>query len=247
MRSLLVLVSISIGAVLLATTVIIGLARHENHIALERAYAMMRDADHLKVNEATLEDVLLFVKKYQGEERSSKPTGSCQRSDCMAETNVSPSFYAKHTALIPVVKRIGVHVFELNVTLWVEDGRLTALEEIFFVPRAVGADMYVTTMISNPGERNCRNISYQLHPGFITSYRERYGAPEFTYWSNARNPQDPLSMRGMDLDCVTTISGCRSVSQVLPYAWARHVADQPKIEVLQKTTPSANAHETSCK
>ena len=57
-----------------------------------------------------------------------------------------------------------VLVFEFNITLWVEDGKLTAVEEIFFVPRSVGADVYVATMTSNPAERNCRHPSYQLSP-----------------------------------------------------------------------------------
>ena len=102
MRSVLIPLSIAIVAVLVAAVASIDFARHENHVALERAHAIMSDTDHLKVNESTLEDVRQFVRKYRGEERSSKPTGSCQPSDCMAETNVSPSFYGGHTWLIPV-------------------------------------------------------------------------------------------------------------------------------------------------
>jgi hypothetical protein len=247
MRSVLIPLSIAIVAVLVVAAASIGFARHENHVALERAYAMMNDSDRLKVNESTLEDTLQFVRKYRGDERSSKPTGICQRSDCIAETNASPSFYGRHTWLIPVVKRIGVQVFEFNVTLWVEDGKLTAIEEIFFVPRAVGADVYVETMTSNPAERNCRHPSYQLHPGFMTSYRERYGTPEFTYWTNARRPQEAPPRPRMNLNCVTTLAGCQSIAQILPSGWIQHQADQPKIEALQRTTRAANDSEASCK
>jgi hypothetical protein len=247
MRSVLIPLSIAIVAVLVVGAASIGFARHENHVALERAYAMMNDSDRLKVNESTLEDTLQFVRKYRGDERSSKPTGICQRSDCIAETNASPSFYGRHTWLIPVVKRIGVQVFEFNVTLWVEDGKLTAIEEIFFVPRAVGADVYVETMTSNPAERNCRHPSYQLHPGFMTSYRERYGTPEFTYWTNARRPQEAPTRPRMNLNCVTTLAGCQSIAQILPSGWIQHQADQPKIEAPQRTTRAANDAEASCK
>ena len=247
MRSGLIPLSIAIFAVLVAAAASVGFARHENHVALELAYAMMSDSDQLKVNESTLEEVLQFVRKYRGEERSSRPAGTCQPSDCMAEANVSPSFYGRHTWLIPVVKRIGVQVFEFNVTLWVENGQLTAIEETFFVPRAVGADVYVEAITSNPAERNCRYPSYELHPGFMTSYRERYGTPEFTYWANARRPQEAPPRPRMNLNCVTTLAGCQSIDQILPAAWIEHQADQPKIEALQRRTPAANDSEASCK
>ena len=240
-------VSVTITVGLLAVVAGVGVARDSNRVALERAYAMMDDAESLKVNVASLDDVLSYVKKYQGEMRSSKPKGDCQPSDCMAEMNVYPSFYMRHTWLIPVIKRAGVQVFEFNVTLWVEDGKLTAVEETFFVPRAVGADVHVTSMTSNPAERNCRSLSYQLHPGFITSYQERYGTPEFTYWTNGRKLQEaPLRPR-MNFDCVTTMSGCQSVAQILPSAWAQHQVDVPKIEALQRTTRAANDSEASCR
>jgi hypothetical protein len=149
--------------------------------------------------------------------------------------------------LIRPVKRIGVHVFEFNVTLWVEDGKLTAIEETFFVPRAVGAEVYVVAMTSNPAERNCKNLSYQLHPGFITSYQERYGTPEFTNWTNARRPHEAPPRPRMDLNCVTTLAGCQSVAEILPSAWIQYQGDQPKIEALQKTAPAANVSDTSCR
>jgi hypothetical protein len=239
--------SFTIAVGLLAVIAGVGVARDMNRVALERAYAIMDDAKSLKVNVASLNDVLSYVKKYQGEARSSKPTGDCQPSDCMSEINVYPSFYMGHTWLIPLIKRAGVQVFEFNVTLWVEDGTLTAVEETFLVPRAVGADVHVTSMTSNPAERNCRSLSYQLHPGFITSYQERYGTPEFTYWINGRKLQEAPPPPRMNLDCVTTMSGCQSVAQILPSAWTQHQVDLPKIEALQKTMAAANASETSCR
>lgn len=134
-----------------------------------------------------------------------------------------------------------MQVFEFTVTVWVEDGKLTAVEEIFLVPKAVGADVYVATMTSNPAERNCRNLSYQLHPGFISSYQERYGAPEFTYWTSGRKPQDAPARPRMNLDCVTTLGGCYSIGQILPSAWIQYQADQPKIEALRKAAPTENS------
>jgi hypothetical protein len=232
---------------LLAAIACVGAARDMNRTALERAYAMMDDADSLKVNGASLGDVLSYVKKYQGEVRSSKPTGDCQPSNCMAEANVSSSFYGRHTWLIPVVKRVGVQVFDFSVTLWVEDGKLSAVEEIFFVPRAVGADVYVKTMTSNPTERNCRSLSYQLHPGFITSYRERYGTPEFTYWTNASRPQDAPPIPRMNIDCVTTVAGCRSIAQILPSAWSQHQADLQRMQGPQDSQQSTSTMETGCR
>jgi hypothetical protein len=160
-------------------------ARFENRMALNRAYALMDDADRFQTNRSTLDDTLSFVKKHRGEVRSSKPTGSCTQTDCMAEAEIIPLFYSRHTWLIPVVKRFGVHVFNFNVTLWIKDGKLVAVEKIFFVPKAVGADVYVSTVVSDPDERSSRNPSYQLHPAFITSYREARGTPEFTYWTRA--------------------------------------------------------------
>jgi len=70
MCSVVIRVSIAILAVLIVATVSIVLARHENRVARERVYAMMRDADDLRVNESNLEDVLELVRKYRGKERS---------------------------------------------------------------------------------------------------------------------------------------------------------------------------------
>jgi hypothetical protein len=200
---------------------------------------MMDDADRLRVNDSTLSQTLSFVKTYQGETRSSKPTGSCQPSDCLAELNVSSVFYSRHTWLIPLVKQFGVHVFEFNVTLWIKDGKLIARENIFFVPRAVGADVYVATIASDPDERIAKHPSYQLHPRFITSFRDFRGTPEFTYWSNASMQNEEPTLPRMKLDCVTTLVGCKTVDQILPVAWAQHQADIAKIDVLEnQSTPS---------
>lgn len=209
-------------------------ARFENRMALNRAYTLMDDADRFQTNKSTLDDALSFVKKHHGEARSSKPTGSCTLTDCMAEAEINSLFYWGHTWLIPVVKRFGVHVFNFNVTLWIKDGKLVAVEKIFFVPKAVGADVYVSTVISDADERISSNPSYKLHPAFITVYREARGTPEFIYWSNASGAErTPLSTR-MNLDCVVTLAGCKSVAQILPAAWGLHEADASRIEGLEK-------------
>ena len=201
---------------------------------------MMIDTDRLRVNESSLTEVLSVVRKYHGEERSSKPTGACQPSDCLAEIDLPPDLYSRHPWMIPLVKRIGVHVFDFSVTFWVEGGKLTAVEEVFFVPRRVGADVYVTTIRSNPTARNCRSASYQLHPGFMTNYRERYGAPEFTYWINAGKPQAP-PLPHMGLRCVTTLAGCNSIAQILPTQWDQHQLDQPNLRTLKAGTGLVNS------
>ena len=216
----------------------VGIARHQSRAALDRAYAMMDDADRLKVDENTLAEALLFVKRFQGETRSSKPTGTCQPSDCLAETNVLSGFYSRHTWLIPLVKRVGVHVFEFDVTLWIKNDKLIARENIFFVPRAVGADVYVATIMSAPDERIAKHPSYQLHPGFATSFRDFRGTPEFTYWKSASMPGQAPTLPRMSLDCVTTLDGCNMVAQILPAAWAQHQADTAKIELEKRSTSS---------
>jgi hypothetical protein len=195
---------------------------------------MLNDSDSLRVEQSTLADVLLLVRKYRGEERSSQPTGDCQPSDCMATAYVLPAeWYARHPVFIPVVKRMGVHLFSFRITLWVKGGKLKDIEEEFFVPRSVGADVTVTTIASSPGPNPCKNPSYQLHPGFTTKYRERYGTPDFRYWLNGSRPQDASRLPHMDLRCTTTIRGCLTVAQILPTAWEQHQLDQPRIQVLQ--------------
>jgi hypothetical protein len=106
------------------------------YVALERAETMMSDVDRLRVNESSLDDVVRFVRKCNGETRSSQPKGSCQPSDCAADTYVLPAeVYERDSILISIVKRIGVHVFNFRVTTWVEGGRVKAIAKAFFVPR----------------------------------------------------------------------------------------------------------------
>jgi hypothetical protein len=234
MKSPLLLASTAVGMVVLVAASGIVFARCENRTALNRAYALMDDADRFQMNRSTLDDALSFVKKHHGEARSSKPTGGCAPTDCMAEAEIIPLFYSRHTWLIPVVKQVGVHVFNCNVTVWIKDGKLVAVEKIFFVPKAVGADVYVATVVSDPDERISRNPSYKLHPAFITNYREGRGTPEFTYWSNASSAERTVPSTRMNLDCVATLAGCKSVAQILPAAWGQHQADASRIESLEK-------------
>ena len=131
-------------------------------------------------------------------------------------------------------------MFEFDVTLWIKDGKLIARENIFFVPRAVGADVYVATMVSNPDERIAKHPSYQLHPRFVTSFRDFCGTPEFRYWNNASMVDQAPDLPRMNLDCVTTLDGCKTVAQILPAAWAQDQAGRPKIEVLEKQSAPSN-------
>ena len=66
-------------------------------------------------------------------------------------------------------------MFSFGITLWVKGAKLKDIEEEFFVPRRVGGEVAVTTIASSPGLNPCKNSWYQLHPGFTTKYRERYG------------------------------------------------------------------------
>lgn len=198
--------------------------RYQQRSAVSRANEILNAADALSVDRSDFAHVVQYVRRYSGEERSSQPTGACTPADCMATVYAfAPPFISRHPNLFSWA---GLRPFHVHASLWVRDGTLRATEKVFFVPKAVGATVYVEVSSSDAGRHMIDNPAYKLHHAYLTSFREHHNSPEFRYWLNAGSVTGVAPSSTMDLNCVLSLRGCDSPAQVLPAAWARHRQDQ---------------------
>lgn len=219
LRSFVVLCAVVLAVCAITIAVIV---RQHNHTIRERAEALMNGADKLYVSQSSLDSVLAYSRQFGGEERSRYPKGNCTRADCLVVVSALPlDFMSHYPRLIATGERVGVHTIVANVSLWVKDGKLEAVEKVFISPKGVGGLLVVITT-SRPSDNLRKSPSYLLHPGYATSFTYSYGSPIFRYWTDAETQPQPR----MNLQCVTSFAGCTAVSQILPTAWAQYQADQ---------------------
>jgi hypothetical protein len=222
LRSTIVL---SVSVVVVFVVGAFAFLRQQNLTVLDRAEHILGEANQLRVEESSFAEVLQFARKFDGEERSNAPNGSCTPSDCLVTVYaLPPDSISRHPALIKATDQIGIHLFHVHVSLWVKDGKLTDIEEVFLAPKEFGGLM-VRSTTSRPPADACKYPSYQLHPAYMTSLRKRQ-ADEFEYWTSTG--KQPLPR--MNLSCVGSVRGCTGVAQILPQEWAQHEADEKRIK-----------------
>lgn len=193
---------------------------------------MFQKANDLRVNHSGFDDVMQYVRKFNGQVRSSQPVGKCTPADCLAIAYVmSPNAITKYPRLIGLVDKLGVHLFHAHVSLWIKNGTLSGMEKVFFSPKPFGAGVFVKVATASPSTQTCKRTSYQLHPGFETEFRCYHGGPIFEYWRNADLAESVGPGAQVNMKCVMTFDGCRVISQAMPEAWAQHEADELKTNV----------------
>jgi hypothetical protein len=209
-----------LGLLVLVVAAAIGaysITRHE----ARTAYQVMADAAELRVGSSTFTDVLAFGRKHDGDATGSRQAGRCVESDCLVSVMVSKDdFWDRHPKLARIADRIVKRGWSFIVFVWIEDGKMSAIEQVFGFSR--GKDnLVVITDISPPQLRLYNNPSYRLHSSFAV-----YPGPNhFNVWISPNATQE-RAMLHLDFDCVLRLSGCKGVSDMAPRAWTAYQTEQ---------------------
>jgi hypothetical protein len=193
---------------------------------------MMSDSDQLIVNESTLEDVLQFVRKYRGDERSSKPTGTCQPSDCVANTSGEADWGASFRVQCHPVGRGWKTDCGRGDILCAEIGRSRCIRRDHNW-QSCGEELQAP--VRSASSRVHDQLPRALWHARVHLLDQRTQAARTT-----TVPSHEPQLRHND-------GGMPVYRPILPAAWIQHQADQPKIEALQRTTRAANDSEARCK
>jgi hypothetical protein len=231
-----------IGTVVAITIVAALFAYSINRREVQTAQQMMEDASRLEVQTSTFSDVLAFNRKYDGEATGSLQNRPCLESDCLV--TVAPDkndFWERHPKLGYVANRLSKRAWFFGISIWVKDGKLTAIEQSFgYSTPKVGA--FVAAGISQPSPRLCGNPFYRLHRAFV-AYA---GTKRFNVWVNPTATREKEMLR-LNVDCVPRMSGCKGVPDMAPMAWKAYESDKRVIDANESKPPGEIAADPQCR
>jgi hypothetical protein len=223
-RLFLKIVVLAFGAVVVVAFGAVAWFYSLNRREVRIAQNMMADASRLQIEKSTLNDVLAFVHKYNGEASGSSHDTPCSESDCLVTASPDADFLESHPKFGSFANRISRRRWHFIIFMWIKGGKLTAIEQ-WFGYSTPKTRAFVITSFSQPTPSLCRNPFFRLHHTFAA-----YPGPKhFAVWVDATATREREMLR-LNLDCALSISGCNGVAEMVPMAWARYESDRPLVD-----------------
>lgn len=199
-----------------------------NRREVKNAQRMMEGVAQLRVQASSFTDVLAFSQKYNGEATGTWHDQPCLESNCLI--SLAPDkddFWERHPKLGYAMVRISRSAWRFHILMWVKDGKLTAVEQMFvyLTPKASAA---VISRVNQADRGLCGNQFYRLHHTFAANP----GPKHFNIWVSPLATQEREMLR-LNVDCVLHISGCRGVPDMAPAAWSAYENDQRLIDATE--------------
>ena len=219
-KALSIMALLAVMAVFVLAGALCWVNAHRQRLAVQ----MMNDAARLKPG-SDMSDVLAFANRYSATLGATSPLKSCTDSDCLVMAGVpSDTSVERHPKLNNAYDDILRRAWKYEVSIWVKDGKLTGQQQ-WFSYNTPTRNLAVIAETSSGSRRLCRHPSYILHDAFSVEMAPHH----FSIWVNPKAKEaDAISQ--LDLQCVSALRGCNSLSEMAPEAWRRYERDRPAIE-----------------